>query len=76
MGFINKKIQGVNRKDGNKVHVRRGYYTFSKYYPAGDSNHVYRKSISRAKREKRTKTTLIVLGVLAVAVLVTLLILL
>ncbi len=58
MAFINKKTDGVPIKDTrrkNTVHVKRGYYTFSKYYPAGDTNRVYRKSISRARKEKRAK---------------------
>lgn len=76
-----KKLQPdtiENSKQRHKktaVRVKRSYYTFSKYYPAGDTNRVYRKSISKAKREKRSRIFWAVGIGLAVLAIVLLLIL-
>ena len=72
MSFRKYKQEPVSRKKTNRVRVKRSYYTFSKYYPAGDTNRVYRKSISSARRAKKKH---IVTGICAAVMVIAIILL-
>ncbi|MCQ2462460.1 MAG: hypothetical protein MJ177_03525 [Clostridia bacterium] len=70
MSFRKYQPELAAKKKYDGVRVKRSYYTFSKYYPAGDTNRVYRKSISSARRAKKVRVAAGICAAVAVAALI------